>query len=194
MIETWFISDHHFGHAKILEYEKEARPFSSLEAMHEFMITQWNMCVSKQDIVYHLGDFCFGKRWLPIADRLNGKKRLVLGNHDTYSIAEYAKYFEKVYGMFHWRQCVLSHIPVHPDNLASRWLLNIHGHLHSKRVKKMVNETFQLKTSIDLLPLTFLKPGWEEEDRNYFNVSCEQNHLTPIHSSIIMDRLKELNQ
>lgn len=70
----WFISDTHFGHANILEYEKEARPFSSLEEMHEVMIERWNSVVQPKDILYHLGDFAFGRRGLSVASRLNGKK------------------------------------------------------------------------------------------------------------------------
>jgi len=193
MINTWFISDTHFGHKKILDYEKDARPFNSVEEMNETIIDRWNSVVGHNDIVYHLGDFCFGRGNINIAGRLRGKKKLIMGNHDTYPSTDYLVYFEKLYGAVFWKQCVLTHIPVHPDNLGARAFLNLHGHLHSNKVKKMVNETFQLKTNIDPLPMTFLKPGWEEVDDNYFNVSCEQNNLTPIHADIILEKVREIS-
>ena len=33
-----------------------------------------------------------------IAERLNGNKRLVSGNHDIYPEEEYLKYFDRIYG------------------------------------------------------------------------------------------------
>lgn len=179
MIETYFISDTHFGHKNILEYEKEARPFSTLEEMHEVMIDRWNSVVRCNDIVYHLGDFCFGRSNMAIAARLNGKKRLVMGNHDTYPSADYLQYFEKLYGMVFYERCVLSHMPVHPNGLGSRWMLNVHGHLHSKSVRRIIMQDTPCETMVD--------------DENYFNVSCEQNNLTPIHRDVIRERLKELD-
>ena len=183
MINTWFISDTHFGHKNILEYEREARPFSSIEEMHEVMIENWNRVVGSQDIVYHLGDFAFGRHNIQIAERLNGKKRLVMGNHDTYPTADYLKYFDKLYGVVFYERCILSHTPVHPNGLGSRWMLNVHGHLHSNRVKKLNDDNIQL---------AYLRDDYIE-DRNYFNVSCEQNNLTPIHKDVVMERLKELD-
>lgn len=183
MINTWFTSDTHFGHKNILEYEKEARPFSSVEEMNEKLIDNWNSVVRASDIVWHLGDFCFGKGNLEIAQRLRGKKRLVMGNHDTYAASDYLLYFERIFGAFFWKQCILTHIPVHPNNLGSRAFLNIHGHLHSNKV--MSNEIVAPEKEY---PMNWMmKP-----DINYLNVSCEQNNLTPFHSDIIMDRLKEL--
>lgn len=175
----WFISDTHFGHAKILEFEKEARPFSCLEEMHEVMIDRWNSVVRSGDTVYHLGDFCFGRQNLAIAERLHGKKRLVMGNHDTYPSSDYLKYFDKLYGVLFWHNCVLSHIPVHSHGLGERWFLNVHGHLHSKSVRRVYHvdpEGFAL----------------DEYDPNYFNVSCEQHNLTPVHADVIREKVKEL--
>ena len=45
------------------------------------MLARWNECVAADDIVYHLGDFALAShsRYLP---RLNGRKRLIVGNHD----------------------------------------------------------------------------------------------------------------
>jgi len=184
MIETWFISDTHFGHKNILEYEKEARPFNTVEEMNEKLICNWNETVGIKDIVYHLGDFAFGKRNLDIAARLNGRKRLVMGNHDTYPSILYLAHFEKLFGYFFYDRCILSHAPVHPNQLGGRRFLNVHGHLHSRQV---MMSYAQLRTEDGII----LIPG--EVDKNYFNVSCEQNKLTPIHRDVIMERIKELD-
>lgn len=183
MNNTWFTSDTHFGHTNILEYEKEARPFSSLEEMHERLIDNWNSVVRPNDTVYHLGDFCFGKKNIDIAGRLQGKKRLVMGNHDTYASADYLKHFDKLYGVFYWKMCVLTHIPVHPENLGSRAFLNLHGHLHSKRVMHPGTHFAHAGEFIFI---------HDKDDRNYFNVSVEQNNLMPFHADQILLRLKEI--
>lgn len=183
MIETWFTSDTHFGHKNILEYEKEARPFSTVEEMNEVLISNWNGSVKPSDIIWHLGDFCFGRANLAIADRLQGKKRLVMGNHDTHPSAEFLRYFDRLFGVTFWKKCILSHVPVHPSNLGSRAFLNVHGHLHSKKVQR---EVFIANEYCDHGETRTI------DDRNYYNVSCEQNNLTPINADIILQRLKEL--
>jgi calcineurin-like phosphoesterase family protein len=183
MIETWFTSDTHFGHKNILEYEKESRPFKTLEEMHDVLINNWNNTVGKNDIVYHLGDFAFGRGNIGIASKLNGRKKLIMGNHDAYPSILYLDHFESLFGCYYWRRCVLSHIPVHPESLGTRAILNIHGHYHSKFVKK--NEIYI--TEGKFFPEIVLI-----KDENYFNVSVELHNLTPVHSDIIMERLKEL--
>ena len=84
-MSTWFTSDTHFGHAKIIGYCK--RPFSSVQQMDEALIERWNARVEDGDVVYHLGDFATGG--VEAADRyrmrLNGKIILIRGNHDRRS-------------------------------------------------------------------------------------------------------------
>lgn len=184
MVETWFTSDHHFGHKNILEYEKKSRPFATLEEMHDALITAWNSLIGLRDIVYHLGDFAFGKQNLAFAKKLHGKKRLVMGNHDTYPSADYLQYFDKLYGVMFYERCILSHTPVHPNGLGSRWLLNVHGHLHSKVV--MSNEIVAPDKEY---PMNWLMMP----DKNYFCVSVEQNNLKPFHRDEIMERLRQLD-
>ena len=76
------VSDTHFNHANIIKYC--SRPFESIEQMNEELIKRWNNTVAKDDIVYHLGDFAFGSKeqLKEILGRLNGRVRLVMGNHD----------------------------------------------------------------------------------------------------------------
>lgn len=52
--------------------------------MEEQLILNWNSVVTKDDIVYILGDFCWGKEkdWLRLLPMLKGKKVLISGNHD----------------------------------------------------------------------------------------------------------------
>lgn len=88
-------------------------------------------------------------------------------------------YFDKLCGMTFYNRFILSHMPVHPNSLGSRWMLNVHGHLHSKLVQEIDTN---IHRDYPLPPF----------DKNYFNVSCEQNNLTPIHMDVIRDRLKEI--
>lgn len=81
----FFTSDTHFGHENIIKYC--ARPFASVEEMDAEIIKRWNATVSKTDIVYHLGDFAFGRKGTreyaqSVLLQLNGRIHLILGNHD----------------------------------------------------------------------------------------------------------------
>lgn len=133
MSETFFIADSHFGHRGILVYEAEARPFATVDDMNQALIKAWNSVVTDKDTVYHLGDFCFGKRYLPIAKELKGKKFLVMGNHDQYRAENYLEYFDRLFGVTQYDSCILSHIQVHPQQLEHRFWANIHGHSHSRK-------------------------------------------------------------
>lgn len=77
--EIWFISDMHFFHNRVIEYCH--RLFACVEDMNEEMITRWNSAVHKDDIVFHIGDFCFDKadEWIYILERLKGRIYLILG-------------------------------------------------------------------------------------------------------------------
>jgi calcineurin-like phosphoesterase family protein len=78
----FYVSDTHFGHEMILGHCQ--RPFGSVREMDEYMISRWNETVGESDIVYHLGDFglCSPEYAKQVFSRLNGRKFLVLGNHD----------------------------------------------------------------------------------------------------------------
>lgn len=157
--EVFVIGDTHFGHAGILNFPGTApfRQFTTLEEHDEEIVRRWNAQVGRKDTVYHLGDFCFGKRNITIAGRLNGFKRLIMGNHDTYASDEYLKYFDKLLGCHEWKGMLLSHMPVHPRQFP-RYFMNIHGHTHQ----------------------SFVHNEAGERDWRYFNASCEHHNLTPV--------------
>lgn len=159
MSKVYFISDTHFGHRGIITFAatKPYRPFETIEEHDEELVKRWNDIVGKRDIVFHLGDFCFGKRNIEIAGRLKGSKRLVMGNHDMYGAEEYLKYFDRIFGCVEYKGMILSHVPLHTRQLE-RWYMNVHGHLHTN---------FVLKDD-------------GTRDNRYFNASCENINLTPI--------------
>jgi calcineurin-like phosphoesterase family protein len=85
-VRKFYISDTHLLHARLLEMQP--RKFGSIEEHDEHIIARWNSVVGEKDIVYHLGDFAFQLarqadrvRWY--FSRLNGRKHLIIGNHDV---------------------------------------------------------------------------------------------------------------
>lgn len=78
---TFFTSDEHFGHERIIELCN--RPFSSLEDMHDALVYNWNAVVKPTDVTVVLGDVAISRKGLEQVRRLNGKKILVPGNHDS---------------------------------------------------------------------------------------------------------------
>lgn len=78
----FFTSDTHFWHARVIEFC--ARPWPDVQSMNEGLIKNWNETVGPDDTVFVLGDFVFGGvgKITDIMGRLNGTKRLVIGNHD----------------------------------------------------------------------------------------------------------------
>ena len=57
----FYISDLHFGHAR-LNTDMDRRGFSSGEEMDQYMIRQWNSRVRHGDEVVILGDLCMFKK------------------------------------------------------------------------------------------------------------------------------------
>lgn len=82
----YFTADTHFGHKNIIKYCN--RPFENIDQMDKVLIENWNARVSEQDIVYFLGDFCFGKPANYFME-LNGLIRFIKGSHDPKIDADY---------------------------------------------------------------------------------------------------------
>lgn len=171
MSNTWVISDTHFGHLGVTKFLNDdgskLRPWDNIEDMDEHMVKVWNGTVSPTDRVYHLGDVAINRRHLITLSRLNGRLRLIKGNHDIFKLNDYLPYFDDICAYVVKKtpqggKCILSHIPVHPESLG-RFGLNIHGHLHSNKV---MDHRFPDK--------------WQKVDPRYVNVSVEQIDYRPI--------------
>ena len=81
-MNSWITSDHHFGHANIIQYCK--RPFKDVYHMNETMIEYWNAVVRPDDVVYYLGDFTLNSRAEQYVERLNGTIHFMPGSHDNW--------------------------------------------------------------------------------------------------------------
>lgn len=83
---TFFTGDTHFGHEGIIGPRMtRPRPFPDIRAHDEALIAAWNAVVGPGDEVFHLGDFALGKGGGAAEEtfhRLNGRKILIVGNHD----------------------------------------------------------------------------------------------------------------
>lgn len=177
MKNIWLTSDQHFQHANILTFKGSdgnlIRPeFYDVDHMDVMLIDAWNSVVKPEDHVYCLGDIALGNkdRWPKIFDRLQGHKRLVLGNHDTSDVRRYQPWFEKIMS---WRMFgdmgapfVATHAPLHPSSFNTRkCVLNVHGHLHQNIVK--------------------LENG--HPDDRYVNVCVEHTNYTPVNIDVLID-------
>jgi calcineurin-like phosphoesterase family protein len=128
------ISDTHFGHENMLGFTDRQglpiRQFISIEQHDEYILDMWNQTVRPEDIVYHLGDVFFGRGHL-LLRRLNGRKRLLLGNHDNGKNRHLQENFQKIamWRMFPEFNCVLTHVPILIPEFG-KYEYNIHGHIH----------------------------------------------------------------
>lgn len=138
--DIWFTSDTHYQHANSLKFLREdgitpMRPFSSVEEMDETLIENHNSVVKPSDKLYHLGDVFFGSKEEIIEKfkRLNGSKRLVVGNHDDIKFIVQQQMFQKIQM---WRMMkefgiLLSHVPLHESSIPEG-MINVHGHTHHR--------------------------------------------------------------
>lgn len=146
MKEIWVISDTHFHHANILGFIDsrtglKVRPgFNNVDEMDEHMVEKWNNVVNPGDKVYHLGDVFMGdqNKFKKLWPRLNGRKNLIVGNHDDIRFLSSGGFFKEVYleRKFKDLKLHLSHIPLHPSQHetgapgSGNFLVNVHGHIH----------------------------------------------------------------
>ena len=163
MSRVLFIADLHLGHTNMAK----KRGFESAREHDEHIISQWNKKVHKRDTVYILGDVAMEtSNYYHLLDRMNGIKRVVLGNHDmAKDIPVLLQYVHGVSGMIRYKGIWLSHCPVHERELEFRVPRNIHGHIHENLIMKLEENGF--------------KDEWVPDDR-YHCVSCEHVDYTPV--------------
>lgn len=129
----WLVSDTHFGHDKIKEYEGRPDKFE-LKILNCLLDN-----MESKDTLIHLGDICIGndEKWHENLCMVPGKKWLIRGNHDKKNIEWYLSHgWSSVCDYFvlnyFGNKILFSHKPIYdiPCNV------NIHGHLHNNEHRK----------------------------------------------------------
>lgn len=145
----WFTADWHIDHTGICE--KTGRPFSDEREMLLALITRYNILVRNEDTCYFIGDVFLGtdvSRLKHVMGQLNGRKILILGNHDILPVFSYIEAgFESVHTslvLYHndtKLKFILNHDPCVScldRNIDTYWLC---GHVHDlfQRVNNVFN-------------------------------------------------------
>lgn len=155
MSTVWFTADLHLGHTRIIELSH--RPFTTIVDHDQSLIDNWNDRVAKDDMVWVLGDLSIESSYTYALERvaqLNGRKRLVTGNHDRSwtgrsdalrYLAAYQSVFEVVTPWARAKvgphKVMLSHFPYAGDHTVEDRFAQyrlpvtdvplVHGHTHS---------------------------------------------------------------
>ena len=91
----WFTSDWHLQHDR--PFIVEDRGFDSIKEHDDFLVSEFNRLVTKDDLVFNMGDFIFGTQddCKTAMDKLKmGNQFYIIGNHDR-ALKQYFKYFTK---------------------------------------------------------------------------------------------------
>jgi len=134
-MKYWFTSDTHFSHANIIKYCH--RPFKDTVEMNNTLIANWNALVQDNDIVYHLGDFTFGREdymFDMVFDKLRGKIVFIKGNHDKLAWRNRSKFFASSDSYreieVNGKDITLNHYAQRVWNRSHHGAWHLYGHSH----------------------------------------------------------------
>lgn len=215
MSKVFFTGCTHFDHANIISLAD--RPFGSVEEMNETLVENWNKVVKNNDEVFVLGDFTYHNEdhsWQHRATfwnaQLNGRKYLILGNHDEVERwqdnvpMQTTKFlncgFSAIYNYLDLKRggkhFILFHYPMEDWDRRYKGSIHLHCHTHQKVLERPLVpyiETSGLSDHPADQPPSksgLTLPGNYPEGQycNRFNVTVEATNYTPISMDEILDR------
>lgn len=183
MPQVWFTADTHFGHANIIKYCQ--RPFANdheralleddplgpwrvssetVERHDDALIASINDCVDRDDTLWVLGDFCWGKfrEAKQYVERINCERvNLAWGNHDDRTVgAAFNKTIEQ--GMINVRgqRIWLNHYPMRSWDGRFQGSWHLYGHVHGRLAEEDENRPSLLTRDVgvdvcDYAPVSF---------------------------------------
>lgn len=134
----YYTADTHLGDQRV--FTKCAKPFDNLQDYEKEIIRRWNAKVTPNDTVYVLGDIADDGylQAIEVFRILNGKKHLIVGNHDLAMLPKIKEsgVFETVDFMMliedAGRKVCLCHYPLMDWMEFSRGGYHVYGHIHNK--------------------------------------------------------------
>lgn len=212
MSKVFFTGCTHFDHANIIRLAD--RPFGSVDEMDDVLVQNWNKVVKPNDEVFHLGDHTYGvvdgnqlERMTFWNERLNGRKHLILGNHDTCSTWNEDGHLTRNFINFGFssinryldlkrngKRFILFHYPMEDWDGRYKGSIHLHCHTHQKVLER------PLLPHIAGSGLTghpndgpsggLALPGKYPAEQlcNRFNVTVEATNYTPISLDEILER------
>jgi calcineurin-like phosphoesterase family protein len=141
--------------------------------MDQALIDNWNARVSRNDIVYHLGDLSYHRpdKTYEIISQLNGQIVLLEGNHDKLNL-KLRKRFQTVKRLHEVRiegqKIIMRHYALMTWNGMHRGSWMLHGHSHGTLVTGCQRCGF-------------------DDGKKRLDVGTDAHNYTPIHFSEIKD-------
>jgi calcineurin-like phosphoesterase family protein len=160
-MKQFITSDQHYGHKSILIFnpkrlKDDGSEFKTIQEHDNYLIEKYNSIVSNNDLVYHLGDFAYkcNKNYAEsIFWRLNGRKILIIGNHDSRIAKKFINCWEEVHELLRIeivksngfkQKVLLSH---RPFLSWERSCIHLHGHTHGK-IEHLNKDHFLIRKDI----------------------------------------------
>lgn len=167
----WFTSDLHLSHTNVISMNN--RPFRSVQQMNEEIIKRWNKKIAPNDVVYVLGDVCWGWNSQKIKEtfsKMNGIKYLIYGNHDRIKNHELANVWAEIvpYKRINIdnESIVLSHYPILDWDRAYHKGYHLYGHCHGmldlREFTKLMKHNNQRCMDVGVDTHNYYPWSWEE--------------------------------
>ena len=166
-MSIFYIADTHLGHGNILRLNN--RPFYNVFEMNDTIIKNWNNRVRPEDDIYIIGDFSYKSKesGAGIVQKLNGRKHLIIGNHDKHNLKDpnFRKCFVEIRDMVdimdNGRRVIMCHYPIIEWDGYFRGSYLVYGHIHNNTTnnayKCMKNLENALNAGVDInqfMPVT----------------------------------------
>ncbi|MFA5066974.1 MAG: hypothetical protein WC466_02880 [Candidatus Izemoplasmatales bacterium] len=166
--KIYFISDTHFGDDRLNLYGRDLA-FKNSKEFDEYIVKKCNEAISKNDVLYHLGDVSLTADGLENIKKINCRKKILIkGNYDIseddggtckFQVNDkiLLKYFDEVHNDLEIKiddeKIYLNHFPINskPD------VFNLCGHIH----------------------------GLWKVQRNSVNVGCDAWHFCPVSEDVV---------
>lgn len=153
-VRTFYAADLHLRHRSMPRYETAhggiANVPQTVEERDQTIISNWNATVSRNDVVWLLGDVAYAPEdeFIRLMRQLNGHKHIVMGNHDktwvrklnethkgdVLEVCDYAKVTDG------GRKVILSHYPIAFWDGQHHGSYHLYGHVHGTDEETLFQE------------------------------------------------------